>query len=84
MQVEELLLIFAEGNPGAETVLKQLNNLGRIDIVKYLYHRKITGAKLWALYKFSNQNIHLMIKNIIENDKKMFLYLKKCISLGHC
>lgn len=52
MDVEDLVLIIAEGNPGAATLCMRLMHRARwFEIMQYLSAHGPRGSKLWELYK---------------------------------
>ena len=65
LTLQAAVIDLASGNPGALSVLMELINTNRSDLILYLYEEEIRGPDLWIWYKDQNgEDIDELAKDI--------------------
>jgi len=85
MSVKDLLLLMSEGNPGALSVLTQLQ-ADLVEMIEVLFHlddMNIRGEQVYLAYKFVKSDIKKFVDCVINRNPNMVEYVNSQTSCGH-
>lgn len=72
--MKELIIMMADGNPGAAVVLIQLYKAGDEETFEKLLEYNIIGSDIWVLYKdLCDQNLPIMGKLVKSCPKEILI-----------